>query len=172
MAAGLALGTVTTVVEPVTTLPPSTTDAPPSTSTTVAPSTTPPLPDDPSAADIPDGQCADIAPGAAGELRGYLEGLRASGRLHRVLVSEGYRAVAIVTKEAYRARVEAACEFLDGRSREWLASLREEMAAAEIVAPRLTRLLRVVGREGEPVHDLRFEGLVFAHTEWQLVYMI
>jgi excinuclease ABC subunit C len=35
-----------------------------------------------------------------------------------------------VTAEAYRARVSAACEFLEGKSREWLATLRAEMAAA------------------------------------------
>jgi hypothetical protein len=43
----------------------------------------------------------------------------------------------------------------------------EEMPSAEIVAPRLSQVLRVVGREGELVHDLHFEGLIFAHTEWQ-----
>jgi len=43
----------------------------------------------------------------------------------------------------------------------------EEMPSAEIIAPRLTQVVRVVGRAGAPVHDLRFEGLVFAHTEWQ-----
>ena len=43
----------------------------------------------------------------------------------------------------------------------------EEMSSAEIVAPRLTQVVRVVGRAGAPVHDLRFEGLIFAHTEWQ-----
>ncbi|AHF90855.1 excinuclease ABC subunit C [Opitutaceae bacterium TAV5] len=35
-----------------------------------------------------------------------------------------------VTEADYRARVEEACAFLDGKSREWLAQLREEMAAA------------------------------------------
>ncbi len=34
-----------------------------------------------------------------------------------------------VTAADYRTRVEAACEFLDGKSREWLAELRAEMAA-------------------------------------------
>ena len=43
----------------------------------------------------------------------------------------------------------------------------EEMSSAEIIAPRLAQVVRVVGREGAPVHDLRFEGLTFAHTEWQ-----
>ncbi len=43
----------------------------------------------------------------------------------------------------------------------------EEMSSAEIVAPRLTQVVRVVGRAGAPVHDLRFEGLIFAHTQWQ-----
>ncbi len=43
----------------------------------------------------------------------------------------------------------------------------EDMRNVEIIAPRLPRLIRVVGREGAPVHDLHFEGLQFAHTEWQ-----
>ena len=43
----------------------------------------------------------------------------------------------------------------------------EEMPSAEIIAPRLPQVVRMVGRAGAPVHDLRFEGLVFAHTEWQ-----
>jgi hypothetical protein len=43
----------------------------------------------------------------------------------------------------------------------------EEMLSAEIIAPRLSQVVRVVGRAGNPVHDLRFEGLTLAHTEWQ-----
>jgi len=43
----------------------------------------------------------------------------------------------------------------------------EEMPAAEIIAPRLSQVLRVVGRAGATVHDLRFEGITFSHTEWQ-----
>lgn len=43
----------------------------------------------------------------------------------------------------------------------------EDMSTAEIIAPRLVRVLRVVGKPGAPVHDLRFEGLTFSHTEWQ-----
>ena len=43
----------------------------------------------------------------------------------------------------------------------------EEMSSTEIIAPRLTQVVRVMGRAGAPVHDLRFEGLIFAHTEWQ-----
>ena len=35
----------------------------------------------------------------------------------------------------------------------------EEMRSAEIIAPRLSQVVRVVGRSGAPVHDLRFEGL-------------
>jgi excinuclease ABC subunit C len=35
----------------------------------------------------------------------------------------------VVTAADYRGRVDAACEFLDGKSREWLASLRAEMTA-------------------------------------------
>jgi len=43
----------------------------------------------------------------------------------------------------------------------------EDMTTAEIIAPRLSRVLQVVGRPGAAVHDLRFEGLTFSHTEWQ-----
>jgi len=43
----------------------------------------------------------------------------------------------------------------------------EEMTSSEIIAPRLPQVVRVVGRAGAPVHDLYFEGLIFAHTEWQ-----
>src|SRR6185369_10414398 len=43
---------------------------------------------------------------------------------------ELYGAVNILSAEVYRARVEAACEFLEGKSREWLETLRNEMTAA------------------------------------------
>jgi excinuclease ABC subunit C len=36
----------------------------------------------------------------------------------------------LVTPDAYRARVDEACAFLEGKSREWLETLRTEMAAA------------------------------------------
>jgi hypothetical protein len=42
-----------------------------------------------------------------------------------------------------------------------------ELPSAEIIAPRLPQVVRVVGHEGNPVHDLHFEGLCFAHTEWE-----
>src|ERR1700730_5011986 len=41
------------------------------------------------------------------------------------------------------------------------------MSSAEITSPRLAQVLRGMGRAGTPVHDLRFEGLAFEHTEWQ-----
>jgi hypothetical protein len=43
----------------------------------------------------------------------------------------------------------------------------EDLAATELVAPWLGQLVRVVGRPGAPVRFLRFEGIAFAHTEWQ-----
>lgn len=43
----------------------------------------------------------------------------------------------------------------------------EDPTTAELIAPRLLRVVQVVGRPGAPAHDLRFEGLTFAHTEWQ-----
>ncbi len=42
----------------------------------------------------------------------------------------------------------------------------EEMPSAEIIAPRLPQVVRVVGRPDAPVHDLHFKGLIFSHTEW------
>jgi hypothetical protein len=43
----------------------------------------------------------------------------------------------------------------------------EDLPSAEIIAPRLSQVVKVTGREGAPVHDLHFEGLIVAHTEWQ-----
>lgn len=43
----------------------------------------------------------------------------------------------------------------------------QEMPAAEIIAPRLTQVIKIVGREGTPVHDVHFEGLILSHAEWQ-----
>jgi hypothetical protein len=43
----------------------------------------------------------------------------------------------------------------------------EDVTSAEIVAPRLTQVVRVVGRPGAAAHDFRFEGITFSHTEWQ-----
>jgi hypothetical protein len=42
----------------------------------------------------------------------------------------------------------------------------EDMATGELVAPRLVRVVQVVGKSGAPVHDIRFEGITFSHTEW------
>jgi hypothetical protein len=49
----------------------------------------------------------------------------------------------------------------------YLPQAGEDAASAEIVAPRLAQVVRVVGRPGATAHDLRFEGLTFCHTEWQ-----
>ena len=48
----------------------------------------------------------------------------------------------------------------------YLPKASDDMPSAEIIAPRLPQVVRVVGRAGAPVHDLQFRGLVFAHTEW------
>jgi excinuclease ABC subunit C len=45
---------------------------------------------------------------------------------------ELYGAVNLLSAEVYRARVDAACEFLEGKSREWLETLRTEMTAAAL----------------------------------------
>src|SRR5262249_37173276 len=49
----------------------------------------------------------------------------------------------------------------------YLPAKSEDLAAAELVAPRLAQIIRVAGRPNTLVRFLRFEGLTFAHTEWQ-----
>src|SRR5471030_424324 len=51
-------------------------------------------------------------------------------KLYADVREEIYGGEHTVTAETYRARVAAACEFLEGKSREWLAALRAEMRAA------------------------------------------
>jgi excinuclease ABC subunit C len=51
-------------------------------------------------------------------------------RLYDDVREELYGQENIVTPEGYRRRVDDACAFLEGKSREWLGTLREEMAAA------------------------------------------
>ena len=51
-------------------------------------------------------------------------------RLYDDVRSELYGAATVVSAEAYRHRAEEACTFLEGKSREWLESLRHEMASA------------------------------------------
>ncbi len=51
-------------------------------------------------------------------------------RLYDDVRSELYGADTVVTAEAYRRRAEEACTFLEGKSREWLESLRNEMVSA------------------------------------------
>ncbi len=42
----------------------------------------------------------------------------------------------------------------------------ENMATAEVVAPRLERLVGVVGTLAAPVHHIQFRGITFAHSTW------
>ena len=51
-------------------------------------------------------------------------------RLYDDVRTELYGAGTIVSAEDYHRRVEEACAFLEGKSREWLATLRNEMTAA------------------------------------------
>lgn len=51
-------------------------------------------------------------------------------RLYDDVREELYGTENVVTPEAYRRRVEDACAFLEGKSREWLETLRAEMTAA------------------------------------------
>jgi hypothetical protein len=43
---------------------------------------------------------------------------------------------------------------------------REDPNKAEVIAPRLEQLVRVEAEQPGGVHDIRFQGLTFAHTEW------
>src|SRR6185369_5637670 len=51
-------------------------------------------------------------------------------RLYDDVREELYGTENIVTADAYRRRVDDACAFLEGKSREWLETLRAEMTAA------------------------------------------
>lgn len=42
----------------------------------------------------------------------------------------------------------------------------EDPTRAEVIRPELESLVVLAGRPDAPVHDLRFEGLTFAHTGW------
>jgi hypothetical protein len=42
----------------------------------------------------------------------------------------------------------------------------EDMATADVVAPRLERLVGVVGTLDSPVHHVQFRGITFEHTTW------
>ncbi len=53
-------------------------------------------------------------------------------RLYDDVREELYGTENIVTTEAYRRRVDDACTFLEGKSREWLETLRAEMSAAAV----------------------------------------
>jgi len=44
----------------------------------------------------------------------------------------------------------------------------EDMATAQIVAPRLERLVGIAGSLSAPVHHLQFRGLTFEHSTWLL----
>ena len=44
----------------------------------------------------------------------------------------------------------------------------DRMAQAEVIAPRLTELLRIEGSPSRKVEHLRFHGITFAHSEWDL----
>jgi len=43
----------------------------------------------------------------------------------------------------------------------------EDMKTIDLVAPRLTQVLRLVGKEDTPVEHIHFEGITFSHNEWE-----
>jgi parallel beta-helix repeat protein len=44
----------------------------------------------------------------------------------------------------------------------------EKMSEVEVIAPRLEQVVRVEGTASKPVTNLRFDGLTFSHTQWEL----
>jgi len=50
----------------------------------------------------------------------------------------------------------------------YLPKRGEKMSNASVIAPRLPQLLRVAGTSKRRAKHLKFEGLVFAHAEWDL----
>lgn len=42
----------------------------------------------------------------------------------------------------------------------------EDLATAEIIAPRLTYLVRITGKKDAPARFIHFQGITFSHTEW------
>jgi hypothetical protein len=73
---------------------------------------------------------------------------------------------------------ENAIEVLD-RPREWYLDRRagtlhyrpldgQDLVRAQVVAPRLRQLVKIAGTPGQPVRNLHFKGLRFAHTDWPL----
>jgi hypothetical protein len=74
--------------------------------------------------------------------------------------------------------LENALAFLD-RPGEWyldratgeywyLPRAGEDLTKAEAIAPVLTRLIQVRGKPGQPVRNLHFQGISFAHATWNL----
>jgi hypothetical protein len=44
----------------------------------------------------------------------------------------------------------------------------EDLAKAEVIAPRLTRLLEIAGTAEKSVRNLHFKGIAFAYTDWAI----
>ena len=44
----------------------------------------------------------------------------------------------------------------------------EDMAKAEVIAPALEKLVELRGTLDQPVHNIRFQGITFAHGGWLL----
>jgi len=49
----------------------------------------------------------------------------------------------------------------------YLPQKNEDMRSAELIAPTMPQVVIVAGRPGAPVHDIHFDGIMLAHTEWE-----
>lgn len=78
-----------------------------------------------------------------------------------------------ITEADYQARLEAACDFLDGKAKEWLAELKEQMAAAaEAQAYEKAAALRdmITALEATTHRTRKFErNLLGTHNHGQVV---
>lgn len=96
----------------------------------------------------------------------YLD--RNSGRR---LTDDGGTAGALYSVEnVFEALDQPGQWYLDRRAGKlyYLPRPGERPDTAEVIAPVLPEIMRLEGRKDRPVESLRFEGLTFAHNEWEL----
>lgn len=138
---------------------------------------------------FPDGAMADWKNPAAMELGFYNSWSHMICRVERITRDLQGRAVVKMVqpwftltsnKEGVQAKlpdyIENALELLDEPG-EWYYDLQEkmlyylprggeDMTKAEVAAPQLETLLRVEGRQGQPVRNIVFQGITFSEATW------
>lgn len=56
--------------------------------------------------------------------------------------------------------------YLDREAKRLYIKTKSGRAPKEVVVPTILQLLRLIGREGNPVHGITFEGVTLRHTDW------